>query len=282
MSISIMSSAKRVIFFVSDSTGITVKTLGESLLAQFDTIKTHQKIIPFVNNHHAVHAAVDVINAAAKEYPYRPIVFATITNAELRDILAASQCMFVDLFGAFIEPLEREFETKSNHAVGRSQAIQKANGTYDTRIDAINFTLQHDDGACIERYKEADVILVGASRSGKTPTCVYLAIQFGISAANYPLTDEDVEGMKLPDILTPYRHKLFGLTIRPERLHQIRQGRRPNSRYSSLRQCELEVQKIEALYRKIGLSYIDTTSTSVEEIASRLLMTTNLNRFCKV
>lgn len=277
-----MYNAKRVIFFVSDSTGITVKTLGESLLAQFDTIKTEQKILPFVNNLSEAHAAVEHINNAAKECPYRPIVFATLTNPELRDILAASHCMFIDLFGAFIQPLEHEFETKSNHAVGRSHAIQQANGSYDSRIAAINFTLQHDDGAYIERYKEADVILVGASRSGKTPTCVYLAIQFGVSAANYPLTDEDVEGMKLPAILEPFRHKLFGLTIKPERLHQIRQDRRPNSRYSSLQQCSFEIQKIEALYRKINLPFIDTTSTSVEEIASRILQRTKLEHFCEV
>jgi len=266
-----MKTNKRTVFFVSDSTGITAHTLGHSLLTQFDNLEVHYTSLPYIDTLEKAREAVEKINQAAQQAAQRPIVFATLTEIQARALVATSQSMFVDLFGAFIEPLEREFQMKSSHAIGRSHNIRDNVSSYDTRMNAINFALQHDDGASLSRYEDANVVLVGASRTGKTPTCVYLAMQYGVAAANYPLTEDDVEDLSLPKTLQAFKQKLFGLTIHPERLQQIRQERRPNSRYASLTQCQIEVQRIEALYRQAKIPYVDTTTTSVEEIATLIL-----------
>jgi len=274
-----MDNSKRTIFFVSDGTGITAKTLAHSLLTQFDDVSFNPPVtFPYVNSEAEAQKIVRRINDIASQCVYRPIVFATLIDPALRHIVSTSNAMFLDFFGAFIAPLELELQIKSSHAVGLSHSIQENKTAYDTRMDAINFALQHDDGASVQRYANADVVLVGASRSGKTPTCVYLAMQFGIAAANYPLTEDDVEDMQLPTILRPYKKKLFGLTIKPERLQQIRQERRPNSRYASLTQCQIEVQKIEALYRRLQLPYAETTKMSVEEIATMVTQKMGLEK----
>ena len=266
-----MKTHKRTVFFVSDSTGITAHTLGHSLLTQFDNLEVHYTSLPYIDTLEKARTAVEKINQAAEQATQRPLVFATLTEIQARALVATSHSMFVDLFGAFIEPLEQEFQMKSSHAIGRSHNIRDNVSSYDTRMNAINFALQHDDGASLSRYEDANVVLVGASRTGKTPTCVYLAMQYGVAAANYPLTEDDVEDLSLPKTLQAFKQKLFGLTIHPERLQQIRQERRPNSRYASLTQCQIEVQRIEALYRQTKIPYVDTTTTSVEEIATLIL-----------
>ncbi|MCV6638260.1 pyruvate, water dikinase regulatory protein [Candidatus Albibeggiatoa sp. nov. NOAA] len=269
-----MTHSKRIIFFISDGTGITAKTLGHSLLTQFEQIKFDTVTIPYIKTAEQAQEAVDKINQTAKEGT-RPIVFATLLDPAMRHIISTSNALFLDLFATFIQPLEYEFQTKSSHAIGKSHTVNTA---YNERIEAINFALLHDDGQSYQRYEDADVILVGVSRSGKTPTCLYLAMQFGVFAANYPLTDDDIQTQALPEMLLPYREKLFGLTIQPDRLQKIRQERSPNSRYSSLAQCQLEVQKVEALYRQFKLPFINTTVTSVEEIATSILLNAKIER----
>jgi [pyruvate, water dikinase]-phosphate phosphotransferase / [pyruvate, water dikinase] kinase len=260
----------RVVFFVSDGTGITANTFGQSLLTQFDTLNFEQILLPRVDTEEKVQAAVRQINETAKSHGLRPIVFATLTESRMRHLLSTSNGLFLDLFGKFIEPLELELNTKSSHAVGKAHGV----GTpYNKRIEAMNFALEHDDGVNIKHYENADIILVGASRSGKTPTCVYLAMHFGIAAANYPLTEDDLETVDLPHILKPFKNKLFGLTIQAERLQDIRQKRRPDSRYSSVQQCQFEVQRIEAMYRQNNLPHVNTTAMSIEEIATFILQT---------
>jgi hypothetical protein len=269
-----MSDSKRIIFFISDGTGITAKTLGHSLLTQFEQIKFSTITLPYINTAEKAHEAVQQINQMA-ENGTRPIVFATLLNPEMRRIISTCNGLVLDLFATFIQPLEYEFQTQSSHAIGKSHSVNTA---YNERIEAINFALLHDDGQSYQRYEDAEVILVGVSRSGKTPTCLYLAMQFGVFAANYPLTDDDIKINALPKMLVPYQSKLFGLTIRPERLQKIRQERSPNSRYASLAQCQLEVQKVEALYRQFKLPFINTTVTSVEEIATNILLSTKIDR----
>ncbi len=259
----------RTVFFVSDSTGITAHTLGHSLLSQFDHLSFEYRIFSNINTIETAQKAVFEINHCAAILENRPLIFVTITEAKVRHIVSKAHGMVMDLLGTFIEPLELELQMPSSHAVGRSHNTKVLN--YNKRINAINFATQHDDGASTAHYEEADVILVGASRCGKTPTSMFLAVQFGVAAANFPITDDDILDMQLPESIRDFRAKLFGLTIRPERLSKIRQERRPNSRYASLIQCETEVQKIEVLYKRLNIPFADTTTKSVEEISALVL-----------
>jgi regulator of PEP synthase PpsR (kinase-PPPase family) len=268
---------KRSVFFLSDRTGITAETLGHSLLTQFEGIEFRQVNIPFLDSREMALKAVERINLAAELDGEKPIIFSTLLNDELRDIISQSEGQIFDFFETFINPLESVLNTPSAHAVGRSHGI-KGYDTYKTRIDAVNFALRNDDGTTTRHYPDADIILIGVSRSGKTPTCLYLALQYGIHAANYPLTEEDLDVARLPEALTPFRGKLFGLTIDAERLHQIRNERRKDSRYASREQCQHEVKTVEQLYRKEQIPFLDTSNVSIEEIATIILHQTGIER----
>lgn len=267
----------RTVFFVSDRTGITAETLGHGLLTQFESIPFVRVSLRFIDSIDKASGAAVRINEAAERDGVKPIVFSTLVDTPVRDVVAASRCVFFDLFDAFIEPLEQELGIQSSHAMGRSHAMA-SDGAYSQRIDAVNFALRYDDGATTHGYDRAEAVLLGVSRSGKTPTCLYLALRYGTYAANYPLTEDDMGNPRLPQILEPYRAKLFALTIRPERLHEIRSERRPGSRYASLKQCQQEVRQAEALYRAQSVPCLDTTHMSVEEIAASVIETVNARR----
>ncbi len=257
----------RTAFFVSDGTGITAETFARALLAQFE-IQPKMVRLPFVDNIDKAHQAVRQINHAAQVDGKRPLVFTTLVNEEALDVLRRDCAgLLIDMFGTFIAPLELELGMKSNHRVGRFSDVTRSREYHD-RIEAINFTLEHDDGQTDRSLETADVILVGVSRSGKTPTSLYLALQFGLKAANYPLIPEDFERRQLPPALLPHKKKLFGLTIDPQRLSEIRNERRPNSRYASLENCRYEVREAEALMRRAGIRVLSTTHKSIEEIAT--------------
>jgi len=267
----------RTVFFVSDSTGITAETLGHALLTQFDNLDYKQVTLPFVAGVDEAVEAVSQIDAAARQDEQRPIVFSTLTSAEVYQSITACNALVLDLFSVFIHPLELELNRGSTHAKGRSHGLVDR-ASYEIRIDAVDFALSHDDGASTRHYGNADIILVGVSRSGKTPTCLYLALQFGIRAANYPITEENLDEKKLPKVLEQHRAKLFGLTIGADRLRQIRSERRPNSRYASVSQCRREVNEVEGLFRANDIKFFDTSSISIEEIATQLLQETGLKR----
>jgi regulator of PEP synthase PpsR (kinase-PPPase family) len=188
-----------------------------------------------------------------------------------------ADCLYLDFFDAFLGPMEQELGQVSSHALGRAHGVTDL-AAYTARINATNFALANDDGTHTREYDRADVILIGVSRSGKTPTCLYLALQYGAYAANYPLVDDDLDSRQLPAVVAPYRDKLFGLTIEPERLHQIREERRPGSRYASIAQCTYELRAAEQLFERFGVPYLDTTDCSIEEIASRVLERKKLAR----
>lgn len=261
---------QRTVFFVSDQTGVTAETMGHSLLTQFDRLDFRPVTLPFITSLDKAQEAVGKINQAAHEEGLRPIVFATFVNNDVRDALKRAECLFLDFFDAFLGPLEQEFRLQSAHVLGRAHGMTDITA-YTMRINATNFALANDDGARTHDYDRADVILLGVSRSGKTPTCVYMALQYGAFAANYPLTEEDLDGRRLPAAVQPYRVKLFGLTIEPERLRQIRQERRPDSRYASAQQCGYEVRAAEQIFERHGIPFLETTDCSIEEIASRVL-----------
>lgn len=261
----------RTVFFVSDGTGITAETFGNSILAQFPGQPRHVRR-PFIDSTEKAHAVVAEINAVAEREGKRPIVFATLVNEPVRDTFTDASCqgMVMDMFRTFVEPLEIELGVKSNHRVGRFSDASHSQ-EYHERIEAINFSLAHDDGQSSRNLDVADVILVGVSRSGKTPTSLYLAMQHGVRAANYPLIPEDFERNALPKLLEPHRRKCFGLTIDPARLAQIRHERRPGSKYAALENCRYEVNEAEAMMRRAGIAWLSSTHKSIEEIAATIL-----------
>lgn len=265
----------RTIFFVSDQTGITAETLGHSLMTQFDGLKFRSVTVPFIDNVDKAKETVGRINLTGEVEGAKPIVFATLVKDDIREVLRESNGLFLDFFDAFIGPLERELEARSTHTVGKAHGVSNTTA-YARRIDAMNFALDNDDGATTRDYGRADVILIGVSRSGKTPTCLYMALHYGIFPANYPLADEEFETGRLPAALEQYKDKLYGLTISPGRLQQIRTERRPNSRYASPQQVSFELRSAEGLFRKYGIPYLDTSECSIEEIASTVLHNKNL------
>jgi regulator of PEP synthase PpsR (kinase-PPPase family) len=251
--------------------------MGHSLLTQFDGLEFRPVTLPFISTLDKAAEAARRINLTAQTDGVRPIVFSTLVQDELRAVVKQANGLFLDFFDAFLGPLETELAVASSHASGRAHSISDLNA-YTTRINATNFALANDDGAGVRDYEHADVVLIGVSRSGKTPTCLYLALQYGIFAANFPLTEDELESAALPGALRAYQRKLFGLTIKPDRLQQIRNERRPDSRYASAQQVQFEVRAAEALFSRAGVPYLDTTECSIEEISSRILDRTGLER----
>lgn len=268
---------KRPVFFISDRTGITVEMLGHTLLTQFEGVEFERISCPFVDTLEKVTAVVEQINRAAAREEGRPLVFSSLVDPVLREQASRSAGVFFDLFDAFINPLEAELNVRSSHTMGRSHGMG-VYATYKTRIDAVNFVLANDDGASTRHYPDADIILIGVSRTGKTPTCLYMALHYGILAANYPLTEDDLNSDRLPILIAPYRDRLYGLTIDPNRLQQIRTERRPHSPYASTKQCHFEVKAVEAIYQKEKIPFLDTSAVSIEEIATTILQKADLQR----
>ncbi|MEO7066756.1 MAG: pyruvate, water dikinase regulatory protein [Rhodanobacter sp.] len=259
---------RRTVFFISDSTGITAETIGNSILAQFEGVQFTKHRLPFTDNVQKAEAAAVRIKISYAKHGERPIVVNTMADRSLSEIVADSGALMLDVFAPFIGPLEVELGTKRSGAVNRAHGIVDFD-KYEARINATNYALVHDDGIDVD-YAEADVILVGVSRSGKTPTCLYMALHYGVSAANYPLTDEDLERLELPVRLKPYKDRLYGLTIEPQRLAQIREQRRAGSKYATLKQCRWELEQAERLMRQSNIPSLNTTHVSIEEIASKI------------
>ncbi|HSV19744.1 MAG TPA: pyruvate, water dikinase regulatory protein [Casimicrobiaceae bacterium] len=273
-----MTATRRTVFFISDRTGITAEMLGNSLLTQFDEFQFQRVTIPFVDSHEKVAEALRQVNATATAEGRRPIVVSSVVDEAMSEqIRRDANALTLDLFQVFIAPLEAELGSKSSHAAGRSHGIANSH-EYFARMEAINFTQAHDDGATTRDLDKAQVILVGVSRCGKTPTSLYLALQFGIRAANFPLTPDDFSDHRLPASIVPFRDKFFGLTIQPERLREIREERRPGSKYATLENCRYEVREAEHLMQQHGISMLDTTTKSIEEIATTVLHRAKLAR----
>src|SRR6476659_1731205 len=270
-------SQRRRVFFVSDRTGLTVEALGSSLLTQFGDIDFLRVTLPFIDSIPKAIQVVAQVNEAHRDSGQRPLVFSSIVDDEVRMEINKTTGLVLDVFERFIVPLENELGVKSSHSVGRAHSAGNVKD-YNHRIEAIIYTLAHDDGVTHRGLEEADIVLVGVSRSGKTPTCLYMAMQFGIKAANYPLIPEDLEANRLPPSLGPLKHKVWGLSITPERLHQIRSERRPDSRYAAVDNCRYEVAAAEKLMKQAGIPFLDSTTKSIEEIATHMLHEAHLVR----
>lgn len=268
---------KRSVFFVSDGTAITAETLGHSLLAQFPNVDFDIHIIPYISSEEAATNVVAEINLRAQQDGQKPLVFDTLVDSYVRDIINTANAINLDVFEGLISKLSEELGTPPTTLVGQTHAVTDSE-SYKARIDAVHFALDNDDGARTRHYDKADLILIGVSRSGKTPTSIYLSLQFGIRVANYPLTEEDLDDNRLPAVLRAHKQKLFGLMIDAERLVAIRSERKANSRYASFSQCQMELRAIEGIYISEGIKYLNVSEMSIEEISTRVLQMTGLKR----
>lgn len=267
---------KRSVYYISDGTGITAETIGHSVLTQFGAIEFETTRLPFVDSLDKAREAADRVRRDGEATGTRPIVVNTVVDPEMSRLIADSGALMLDVFAPFIAPLEQELGTKRQPRVGQAHGLVNFQ-EYESRINATNYALSHDDGVD-PNFNDAEVILVGVSRSGKTPTCLYLALHFGIRAGNYPLTPDDLEAGELPPKLLAHRKRLFALTIDPLRLRQVRENRKPGSRYATLDQCRYEVAEAEKLFKRERLPVLSTTHTSIEEIASKVLQTLGIQR----
>ena len=265
----------RKVFYVSDGTAITAEILGHAVLSQFP-IEFEQITIPFVENTEKADEVMRQINSVAEQDNEPPLVFHSIVDQEIRAIIGNSQGISYDFLNTFVAPLQQQLGVNPEPRVHRTHGIQ--NEAYSSRIDAVNYAMDNDDGISLKHIEKAEIILVGVSRCGKTPTSLYLAMQFGIPTMNYPFIAEDMDDLRLKAELKANKHKIFGLTIDPFRLHEIRSKRRANSQYASLRQCRMEVKEVEMLFRRERIPFIDTTNHSVEEITAKILAESGLKR----
>ena len=271
-----MQANSRQVFFLSNGTAITAETLGMSLLAQFPDHPFQTHTVPFVDTLEKAQAVADEINACLGATGQLPIVICTMGDEDLIKIIHQCKALVIDPFGDILPRLEKALAAQ-HHQPGESHRTANPS-LYESRIDAIDYAMQHDDGGKMQNYNEADIILVGVSRSGKTPSCLYLALQFGIKAANYPITEEDMDSDRLPVPIAPYKERLYGLTTDLQRLINIRQERRPNSRYASSDQCRFELRAVEEMYQQHRIPYINTSRMSVEEISARIIRDNGLHR----
>jgi regulator of PEP synthase PpsR (kinase-PPPase family) len=270
------AARQRIVFFVSDGTGITAETLGGTLLTQFEGLLFRKTTLPFINTPEKARSTRDYINHVAATES-RPLVFSTTVNEDVRAILREVKGFFLDIFDSYIAPIEAELAQKSTHAQGRAHGMAD-HGRYNARIEAMNFAMEHDDGQSVRLLERADVILIAPSRCGKTPTTLYLAMQHAVFATNFPLTEDDLESLRLPKALRGYEPKLFGLTSDPERLNAVRTERRPGSKYASLAQCAWELRQAELLYRRQNIPQLNSAAMSIEEIAAMVMQEKSLRR----
>ena len=271
------TAVHRSVFFVSDGTAITAETLGHSLLAQFPTVDFEIHIIPYVDSEERAMDVVQEINKCAIRDGAPPLVFDTLVDPLVRDVINTANAINLDVFEGLISKIETELNVKASPQVGNAHSSVDSEN-YKSRIDAVHYALDNDDGAKTRHYDMADLILIGVSRSGKTPTSIYLALLFGIRVANYPITEEDLDDNRLPKVLKEHKKKLFGLMIEPERLVAIRSERKANSRYASFQQCQMELRAIQGIYISEGIPYLNVSEMSIEEISTRILQTTGLKR----
>ena len=267
----------RNVYMISDGTALTVESLGSSLLTQFEQVNFNTFVFPFIDS---MEKAENVCNKISQDYAnshVKPLVFMTLVDPKISDLIRNTNACVFDFFESFLIKIEEELQVNASDIAGRAHGVSSKE-KYNLRIDAVNYALAFDDGMKLEGYNIADIILIGVSRCGKTPSCLYMALQFGVFAANYPLTDDVLTDCILPEVLRPYKHKLFGLTIDPQRLSNIREERRPNTQYSSLLQCRREVNDVEKMYKYERIPYINSTTFSIEEIATKIMSLAQLKR----
>jgi regulator of PEP synthase PpsR (kinase-PPPase family) len=268
------NAAHRAVFFVSDSTGVTAETLGNALLANFPGLTFDRHTIPFVDTPEGARSVVRDIDAAADQ-GRNPLVFTTVKSPGVQVELTRARAVHIDLLGGHLTELENALGTTASEQLGQYHGVGDVQ-RYFARMRAVEYAIEHDDGQSSRALDLADVIIIGPSRCGKTPTTMYLALQYGLLVANYPLTDDDFPTEDLPRTVSRFASRCFGLTTTPLRLSQVRHERRPHSPYASLAQCTLEVRRAEDLYRRAHLPFVNSSTKSVEEMSAVIMQSLRL------
>ena len=266
---------KRNVVFVSDGTGITIASLAQALITQFPNVEFEETMFSFISDSKKAKEVIEYIKNEKQKSGLQPLVFSSFTSEEIKSLFNTNEIEILDIFSIFLPSMENYLTTQASLAAGAMHGLSNTK-SYDDRIDALNYTLNHDDGLLADHLEQADVVITGVSRSGKTPTCLYLALHFELKAANYPLADSDFDQQKLPHAIDKIKNKLIGLTISPQQLSRIREKRRPNSKYASYEQCIYEVSRAEKIFNEHRIEYLDTSSISIEEIATNVIQKLHL------
>ncbi len=253
---------------VSDSTGETVSSVARASVAQFDDIEANEHIWSLVRTK----GQLDKVLAGIEAHP--GVVMYTLVDKNLRDILKA-ECLkrslpCIPVLAQIIAELSTYLGIESSLLPGRQHELDEK---YFSRVEAINFTLAHDDGQATWDLQDADIILVGVSRTSKSPTCVYLAHR-GFKAANIPFVETS---LLPPELETLKKPLIVGLTISADRLIQIRKTRlqslkqEEDTNYVDIEKVEEEILQSRRLYQKNKWPIIDVTRRSVEETAANII-----------
>lgn len=264
------------VFFLSDSTGISAETMGNALLIQFPEVHFERTLFPFITTTEEAQRVVAILDEAM-EGPVTPLVFTTAADDTVRAELARTKAPVIDFFDIHMSRVEEILGVRGLHEAARLHGVGDIR-SYNIRMAAVEFTIEHDDGQSVRGLEKADVILIAPSRCGKTPTSMYLALQHGLFVANYPLVDEDLERTGLPELLKDHLPRCVGLTTTVERLSRVRNERRPGSRYASVEQCRWELRRAGQLYAANGVPIIDSSTRSVEEMATLIVQIVTKNR----
>lgn len=263
------------VFFLSDSTGISAETMGNALLIQFPDLVFERTTIPFIGTVEAAREVVAILDEAM-DGPVTPLAFTTAAEDHIRHELLQTRAPIIDLFDSHMERVEEVLGHRGVREASRLHGVGDIK-RYNTRMAAVEFTIEHDDGQSLRALDRADVVLIAPSRCGKTPTSMYLALQHGLFVANYPLVDEDLESHELPRPVRELADRCFGITTTVERLSRVRNERRPGSRYAEPAQVRWELRQAGALYAANGIPVIDSSTKSVEEMAALVLQTLKRN-----
>lgn len=257
------------VYFISDSTGISAETMGNALLAQFPTVPFERRLIPFLRTTREAEEVREQLNRAM-DGPVEPIVFLTVVDEEVREVLLGTRAPVIDFVSGHLARIEAQLGLSSDHAPARLHGVGDVR-RYNRRMQAVEFAIEHDDGQSVRAIQRADVILIAPSRCGKTPTSMYLALMHGVFVANYPLVDEDFENGNLPQTIADLSDRCFGLLTSPKRLSEVRGERRPDSRYASVDQTHWELSRARRIYDYYGIPFVDSSSKSVEEMSTLIL-----------
>ncbi|MEO9326029.1 pyruvate, phosphate dikinase/phosphoenolpyruvate synthase regulator [Nocardioides sp. C4-1] len=263
------------VFFLSDSTGISAETMGNALLIQFPDLVFERTTIPFIGTVEKAREVVAILDEAM-DGPVTPLAFTTAAEDQIRLELARTRAPIIDFFEMHMGRVEQVLGQQGVREVARLHGVGDIK-RYNTRMAAVEFTIEHDDGQSLRALDRADVVLLAPSRCGKTPTSMYLALQHGLFVANYPLVDEDLESRDLPRPVRDLADRCFGITTTADRLSRVRNERRPGSRYAELSQCRWELRQAGLLFDRHRIPTIDSATKSVEEMAALVLQTLKRN-----
>lgn len=254
------------VYFVSGNTGILAKDMGKALLCQFPEVSFNEELIPFIRTESQARKALErILQQSAGRYP---IIFSTLFSKSLNNIFDTPEVEFLNICDHFLERLEEILEVKPIREAGTARALD--DNAMTRRVNAIHYSIAHDDGTATKDYDEADLIIVGVSRSGKTPVSVYLATQMGLKTANFPLVDDNLGTCRLPPEIIRNKNRVVGLSTTPDMLHSFREKRYQGSTYAKIATCATELKQSDQIFLKYQIPVVFSDGRSIEETATQV------------